>query len=117
MTDKTSTASGILSTVVFYLLVTLLGYFVYGGLNGALGTLLLVIVVSIVSVVSIVPFVGVFIQYYLLTRFVFPYIYSITGLYSTWVTDVILWTFMVIGCIVWISVIIIIFGLFYNRRS
>jgi len=85
----------ILLTVMF----SLLGYFVYGSINGALAILLLDLVCDLTVLVSVIPFVGCLIQAFLM-KMIIPKIAAITGIHLTWLTTAIFWTNLLFGVVV-----------------
>lgn len=78
---------------------TLLGYFIYHGVPGAVGTLLLAILFGFCTVISLIPFVGVIIQGVLMYFVVEPWVLELTGLQHSWLFEMMFYTFLVIGAV------------------
>lgn len=75
-------SSGILS---FGLIVSaILGYFVYGTLEGVLAIILLFIFTGMVNILSIIPLIGWIASCLINWFIVIPWILSFTGLEMTW---------------------------------
>jgi hypothetical protein len=84
------------------LLWMLLGYFIYGGVDGALAMGLLGLLYALSILISLIPFAGIFIQYYVMIDVIFPYICEITGITATWLTTVMFAVNLIFGILVWI---------------
>ena len=86
-------------SVLFTMFFTLLGYFVYGGIKGALAILLLTIACDFMLVISIIPFIGWLIQGFLMHWAItdFP---ALTGFPLTWLTSTIFWVYLVFGIVI-----------------
>ena len=87
--------SRILLTVLF----TLLGYFVYGGIKGALAILLLTIACNFILIIGIIPFVGWLIQG-LIMNWVITNFPALTGFPLTWLTSTIFWVYLAFGILI-----------------
>jgi len=97
----------ILLTVLF----TLLGYFVYGGIKGALAILLLTIACNFILMIGIIPFVGWLIQG-LIMNWVITNFPALTGFPLTWLTSTIFWVYLAFGILIGIiSSIIVLMAL------
>jgi hypothetical protein len=116
----TNEKAGIGIWLTVWAILALLGYFIYSGVNGALAILLIYLVVGFCTLLSIIPFVGIFLQNGFVTNTVFPYLFKITGIYSTWLTDVIYVYYLVIGSIMCVimsgAVIFIILAFIFGMR-
>jgi hypothetical protein len=117
MKDKASQVKyGLGSWLPLMLVFAILGYFTYGGINGALAIIAVYFLVSFAAVLSIIPYAGIFVQNYVTTEYVFPYLFSITGIYPTVLTDAIYVFFLVIGIFLWIVITavasVILYGIF-----
>ena len=86
-------------SILLMVLFSLLGYFVYGGTNGALAILLLSIACYFMAFISVIPFVGCLIQAFLMKMFI-PKIATITGIYLTWLTSTIFLVYLLAGIVV-----------------
>ncbi len=79
-------------------LFTVLAFFVYGqNISLMLGFLLLGVLSSLVLLVALVPFGGGFLLAGCLKLLVFPWVFSFTGLYETWLTSLLFWFNTIIG--------------------
>ncbi|RLG33236.1 hypothetical protein DRN97_05560 [Methanosarcinales archaeon] len=87
-------------SILLTMLFSLLGYFVYGSINGALAILLLCIVCNFMLLISVIPFVGWLIQAFLMKKLVITGIAAITGISLTWLTSAIFWVYLVFGIII-----------------
>jgi len=76
-----------------------MGYFVYGGLDGALAMIVLYLLLGVVALLSLIPFIGIVLQYWVSTQITIMWIISITGIYATWLTTLMLIVFMIMGTI------------------
>ena len=83
-------------------LFSLLGYFVYGGIKGALAILLLCIVFDFTLFLSLIPFVGWLVQA-LLMKVAIADILALTCISTTWLTSTIFWVYLVFGIIISIA--------------
>lgn len=99
-------SSGILS---FGLIVSaILGYFVYGTLEGVLAIILLFILTGVINILSVIPIIGWIASIVINWFIVIPRILSFTGLEMTWLVCGIFTYQVVIGfiltgvAIVWI---------------
>jgi hypothetical protein len=81
------------------LLWSALGYFVYGGLGGALAIIILYFLYAFCIFLAVIPFAGVAIQYFVSVRLVNPWVFSLTGIGSTWLTAVMLWVDVAVGAL------------------
>lgn len=76
-----------------------MGYFVYGGLDGAIAMIVLYLLLGAVALLSLIPFIGIVLQYWVSTQIVMMWIISIAGIYATWLTTLMLIVFMIMGTI------------------
>ncbi|MCW3140657.1 MAG: hypothetical protein N2V72_00535 [Methanophagales archaeon] len=98
--EQETFCSSISYSILLTALFSLLGYFVYGSINGALGILLLCIACDFVLLISIIPFVGWLIQTFVMKMIVIPGIVALTGIYLTWLTTTIFFVYLAYGIIV-----------------
>ena len=69
------------------LLVAALGWFVYGGLDGAFGMVIFGTLTALSILIALIPFgVGIVLQALVLFLWLIPTAFSFTGLYHTWIT-------------------------------
>lgn len=87
---------------------TLLGYFMYGGTDGALGILLFVLVLAVASLVALIPYAGIVIFGALSYFWLMPGIADIANLPSGFEGDWLYWT---------IFTVYMLFGLGYTLFS
>lgn len=73
------------------LLIAALGYFVYGGINGALAIFVLYSLSGLLALLGFIPVLGVILTYIVNDLFVFPVVFSLTGITATWLTSLIFW--------------------------
>jgi hypothetical protein len=78
---------------------TALGYFVYGGFKGALAILILSILFDIVLLAGLIPFVGVVIEGLVMNYFIMSWVFSITNITATWLTNMMFWVNIIFGLI------------------
>ena len=81
------------------LLSFLLGYFVYGGLEGGLGMALLSLLLGILMIISLIPILGNITYFWVGTK-ILDWVLTLTGLGRTWLTTAIYWYEGVCGIIV-----------------
>jgi fructose-specific phosphotransferase system IIC component len=82
---------------LFTILWVALGYFVYGGLSGALAILVLSLLFDVVILVSLIPFVGVVIQGLIMNYLIAPWVFGVTSITATWLTTSMFWINIIIG--------------------
>jgi len=82
--------------LLFTILFTVLGYFVYDGVRGALGIFLLCLLYNIFVLLSVIPFGGCIGQAVLMV-IVSPKILDLVGLYPTWLTATMFWIYLIYG--------------------
>jgi hypothetical protein len=89
---------------VLLVLFAALGYFVYGGLNGAFAMVILSVLYGFAILLSFVPFIGIGLQYWVSVEMVLPWVISLTGIQPTWLTTIMLTIEMVGGFILWLMI-------------
>lgn len=104
MSSKFSKYQGVLTWVTILAIFAILGYFTYGGINGALAMVVMYFVVSFTTLFALVPYAGIFVQNYVTTGYVFPYLFTVTGTYPTVLTDAIYVIFLVFSVFIWLLV-------------
>lgn len=77
-----------------------LGFFVYGDLRGALAIFVLDSLYALCLFLALIPFAGAAIQYFVMDWLVTPWVFSLTGIGSTWLTAVMLWAYVAVGAAV-----------------
>lgn len=82
------------------ILFTALGYFVYGGVDGALAVLVLCMLYSLAGLASLAPFIGFITQALLMYYFVNPFVFGLTHIAPTWLTDLAFWVYLVMGAVI-----------------
>ena len=85
---------------------TILGYFVYGGLDGALGVFLLGILGGFTALLGFIPFIGPYLTH-ITWNYLFVYLQGLTGIWATYITTV-FW-FIAMLCSSILTIIAIIF--------
>jgi len=86
--QKTESISGGIisfSTVLF----AIIGYFVYGGLDGMLAMLLFILATELFACLGFIPIVGPLFYIGSVQYLVYPVIFEITGITSTWLTELV----------------------------
>jgi hypothetical protein len=76
-----------LGSLPFLIVAAILGYFVYGGIDGALAMIVFTLAIGVVSLISLIPLVGFIIYALLVYMWVFPWIMPILHIYPTWLTS------------------------------
>jgi len=89
MTKKKRTGAGV--TFTSFMLFAILGYFVYGGIDGALGMILSDMLLSLTALLGFIPVVGVVLYWVTANNIVMPAIFNLTGLHSTWLTTILVY--------------------------
>jgi len=94
---------------LLYGIALLTGYFLYAqSITMVLALFLFMLLNELLCLVSLIPFIGALIQWLLITSHLEPFIFSLTPLYPTWLTDIIACVFLVFGIIMtMISTIVI----------
>ena len=86
------------TTIIFLALFGILGYFVYGGLNGALSVILLGIAYDLSILIGLIPFIGFIVQA-IVMKFLWIFISDLTGIGPTVLTTWMYWIHLDIGAI------------------
>jgi len=83
------------------LLIAALGYFVYGGLDGAFGIVIFGSILGISLLISIIPYgIGFIAQVCIIFFWLIPFLFEFTGLYHTWLTWLEVIATLILGVIV-----------------
>jgi hypothetical protein len=90
------------TTIFFIILWGVLGYFVYGGLDGALAMLILATLMGLTIFIALIPFAGVFIQAWFGWNILIPWVMNLTHLTTSWLTTIIFAVDIAMGVIIWI---------------
>ena len=89
---------------LFYtLLFSVLGYFVYGGIEGLMAVLALCLFYDLALCLSIIPFVGSIIQAVVM-NLISHKLFAILSIYPSWLTTSIFWCYLVCGIVITILV-------------
>jgi hypothetical protein len=99
MEAKTYMQSGY-SGLLYLAIVAVLGYFVYGGIDGALAMVLVWFILGLCIILAMIPFVGIVLQWWVSTAYVIPFLFELTGIGETWLTTVTLIIMLAIGILV-----------------
>lgn len=86
-------------------IVAILGYFVYGNIEGAIGAWLIYIVVGMGVLLCIVPIIGFFVYYFLAKYWIIPKLLILTNLHQTWLISLIFYVDLAIGLILTVLII------------
>jgi len=82
------------------LIFSIIAYFIYGNdLSAALAVLLLGILWSIALISALIPFGGVAI-YWFIADYIRSWVFSISSLTSTWLTDLLWWLYVILALII-----------------
>ena len=90
---------GLFYTVLF----SVLGYFVYGGIEGLMAVLALCLFYDLALCLSIIPFGGSIIQAVVM-NLISHKLFTILNIYPTWLTTCIFWCYLVCGIVITILV-------------
>jgi len=90
---------GLFYTVLF----SVLGYFVYGGIEGLMAILALCLFCDLALCLSIIPFGGSIIQAVVM-NLISHKLFTILNIYPTWLTTCIFWCYLICGIVITILV-------------
>lgn len=82
-----------------YIVLCLIGYFIYGGVDGLLMIAMLGILLALSTTIALIPFAGVFIQWFIISTYIVPFILDLTGLASSWLTSLMVISVLIIGIV------------------
>ena len=102
--QKTKSSTNFGGGLLLILFFAILGYFLYGGIQGFFGIILLGIIMTILLILSLIPYIGGIIYLFLNWFFIIPAIMDFTGLWWTWFITIILILFTVCSMIISILV-------------
>ena len=102
--QKTKSSTNFGGGLLLILFFAILGYFIYGGIQGFFGIILLGIIMTILLILSLIPYIGGIIYLFLNWFFIIPAIMDFTGLWWTWFITIILILFTVCSMIISILV-------------
>lgn len=97
MKEKIVTSTNCWISISMLLFWMICGYFVYGGIDGALAMFVCSFIIGLVAFLSFIPFVGIFLQYWVSTAYAFPFIFDLTHVEASWVTTAIFAVDMIVG--------------------
>lgn len=100
MSSESCSKSGGIGTGSTTILLAAIAYFVYGGISGSLAVIILALLSGLAGIVSFIPIVGVGIQWYIMSNWIFPWTFGLTGITATWITSLIFWGYLAIGAII-----------------
>jgi len=86
--------------LLFFVGFPTLGYFVYGGL-GFFAIMALSIICLVASLLSLIPYIGVFLQIWVIINYILPFIENM-GIYTTAVTTCVIGISLIIGLVFWV---------------
>ena len=99
--NNKQTGELISKSVTGSLLMAALGYFVYGGLDGAFGIVIFGSILGISLLISIIPYgIGFIAQVCIVFFWLIPFLFEFTGLYHTWLTWLEVIATLILGVIV-----------------
>lgn len=81
------------------LLFSVMGYFLYGGLNGALIVFTLCVLCNLAIILSLIPIFGLIFQYWIMANLIFPWFFEFTGTGKTLLTLTMFTLYFCIGII------------------
>ena len=79
----------------------ILGYLVYGGLDGGIGLVAYGIVIGLTTLLAFIPFIGFPLQLYVLFAISEPWVFSMTVVEPGVLTAIIVILYAIIGIIIW----------------
>lgn len=85
----------LLPNIIFVALFALLGYFMYGGTDGALGVLVLVLALSVFSVIGLIPYIGFLVFSGIAYFWLIPSVARTVNLPDGFIGDWLYWTILV----------------------
>ncbi|MDD5696585.1 MAG: hypothetical protein PHO90_01250 [Candidatus Pacebacteria bacterium] len=88
-------------TILLTILWSAMGYYVYGGMGGITAMAILGVLYSISIAISFIPYVGVFIQGWVMIYQILPWVQDFTHIGTTWLTDIMLFVNLGCGVILW----------------
>jgi len=91
MSKNFKTFVGVVSSLIPFLLLAMVsfGYFEYGGLHGAFGMIVYLTTMSLAALVGLIPVVGFFIANHVMMTIVQPWVFTYTGIGTSWLTTVV----------------------------
>lgn len=98
-TNNISYGNGI-SSIFIILISGILGYFVYGSLDGALGMILLTFLFSLSLLLASIPFCGVIIHAVMMHFVVIPFVLKHAALEQTWLVIGFFWVYLAMGLLI-----------------
>ena len=84
---------------IFWIFIACLGYFVYGGVEGAIATFVLGVALSISMVLGIIPFVGPFL-WWGVSRWIMASLFAVAGIGPTLLSVAIWWFCLLCVCVI-----------------
>jgi len=84
----------------FFLLMAVLGYFVYGGTGGFVAMFILTFAYTLSCLLALIPFIGVFAQGLIMFYLVNPWFFGFTGITATWLTWFAFVVYVIVGILV-----------------
>lgn len=97
ITNYMGSFSGLMSGSILMLAV---GWFIYGGFNGAFGLVIFSSLTIMSILFALIPFgIGIIIQTTFIFMWIIPTIYNLSGIYDTWITWLIICGSLLIGII------------------
>jgi hypothetical protein len=101
----------------FSFFLAALGYFVYGGLDGAVAIFLLSLAIGFLSLLGFIPVLGVGVFYWIATGWAFPNIMAFTHLAGySWLTAAILYLYLFLSIIFTIISTFVILATLVGRK-
>lgn len=112
--SKKSISLGISTSLL--ILFCALAYFVYGGLAGVFAIAILCVLLSIASLLGLFPIAGVIVFWYVATQRIFPFVFDLTKIIPTWLTDIIFALYLIVSIIYTIVMLFVVFIEKKHRR-
>jgi len=88
-----------LSLPILWIFIACLGYFIYGGIHGAMGIFILAVALSISAVLGLIPLFGPFIWWYF-AKLMVAKIFILTGITASILTAGLWWGTLVLVIII-----------------
>jgi hypothetical protein len=93
-----------------FFIVAGLGYFVYGGMNGALAMVVVWFIYQLCLLLALIPFIGVFIQAFVTFNYAWPWVAQLTSVGASWLTTLMFVVSVILGIMVTIATSLLLMG-------
>jgi hypothetical protein len=86
-----------LAWLIICIICGVLGYFVYGGIKGALAIILICLIYDLSTYISLVPVCGFILQGLVINNYIWPWVSEFMGIGPSWLTTLIFWAAIIMG--------------------